>query len=126
MARLLWICFAGALGTAARYGIAVWASRTFPGPFPYGTLIVNLVGCFLIGVVMVLFVERWPHGSLARASLGTGVLGGFTTFSTYAVDARALLAAGEGALAAVYLLGSVVLGLTAVVVGLRLTERAIR
>jgi CrcB protein len=76
--------------------------------------------------VLVLVVERWAHRPLARPFLGTGVLGGFTTFSTYAVDTRGLLAGGETALALAYLLGSVVVGLLAVVVGIRLADRVVR
>ena len=75
---------------------------------------------------MVIVVERLPSSRLVRPFFGTGVLGGFTTFSTYAVDTRALLAAGRPTLAAAYLLGTLVLGLLAVVVGLRATERLLR
>ena len=119
------ISLGSALGALAR-----WAAEEVlphdPGRLPWSTLLVNVVGCFLIGVLMVLVVERWRHQPLARPFLGTGFLGGFTTFSTYAVDLRAQLAAGETGVAAAYLLGSLLLGLAAVVVGLRLTERVLR
>jgi len=75
---------------------------------------------------MVLVIERLPDRRLVRPFVGTGVLGGFTTFSTYVVDTRTLLAHGQPALAAAYLLGSLVLGLLAVVAALRLTERVVR
>ena len=94
-----------------------------PSWFPWSTLVVNVSGCLAIGVVLVLVVERWAHRPLARPFLSTGVLGGFTTFSTYAVDTRGLLGTGHAELALVYLLGSVVGGLVAVLVGMRLTER---
>jgi len=119
------IACGGAVGAVARWAVA----RALPhdaSQFPWSTFLVNVVGCLAIGVVLVLVVERWSHRPLARPFLATGVLGGFTTFSTYAVDARGLLASGETALALVYLLGSVVVGLLAVVVGMRLTERVVR
>jgi fluoride exporter len=115
----------GALGALARWGVAE-ALPHDPGRFPWSTLVANVVGCFLIGVLIVLVVERWSHRPLARPFLGTGVLGGFTTFSTYAVDTRGLLAAGRPAVAASYLLGTLAVGLLAVVAGLRLTEKVLR
>jgi CrcB protein len=91
MARLLWICFAGALGTGVRYGIAVWASRTFPGPFPYGTLIVNLVGCFLIAAVMYVSLSTALLSPTLRLTLTTGFLGGLTTYSSFNLETTRLL-----------------------------------
>ena len=115
----------GALGAVARWGVGDLLPH-HPGEMPWSTFLTNVAGCFLIGVLMVLVVERWPHRPLARPFLGTGVLGGFTTFSTYAVDTRGLLAAGRPTVAAAYLVGSLALGLLAVVAGLRVTEQAIR
>jgi CrcB protein len=122
---LLVIALGGALGAAARYGLARALPHS-PGDFPWSTLLTNVAGCLAIGVLMVLVVERLPTSRLVRPFFGTGLLGGFTTFSTYAVDTRALLAAGRPAVAAAYLFGTLVLGLVAVVVGLRATERALR
>ena len=122
---LLVIAVGGALGAVARYGMA----RGLPhaaGQLPWSTLLTNVAGCFAIGVLMVVVVERLPSNRLVRPFLGTGLLGGFTTFSTYAVDTRALLAAGRPAVAAAYLFGTLVLGLLAVVVALRATERVLR
>lgn len=122
---LLVIALGGALGAAARYGL----SRALPhaaGEFPWSTLLTNVAGCFAIGVLMVVVVERLPSSRLVRPFFGTGLLGGFTTFSTYAVDTRALLAAGRPAAAATYLFGTLVLGLLAVVLALRATERVLR
>lgn len=115
----------GALGALARWGVAEMLPHD-AGRFPWSTVVANVVGCFLIGVLMVLVVERWSHRRLARPFLGTGILGGFTTFSTYAVDTRGLLDAGRPGVAATYLLGTLVVGLIAVVVGLRLTEKVLR
>jgi CrcB protein len=114
----------GALGALARWAIGE-ALPHGTDRFPWSTFTVNVAGCFLIGILMVLVVERWSHRPLARPFLGTGVLGGFTTFSTYAVDTRGLLAAGEPGLAAAYLLGTLAVGLVAVVAGLRLAERMV-
>ncbi len=119
------IALGGACGSLARWGVAE-ALPHDPDRFPWSTLVVNVVGCFAIGVVMVLVMERWPHRSLVRPFFGTGVLGGFTTFSTYAVDGRSLVAAGRPALAGAYLVATLLLGLLAVIAGLRTAERALR
>jgi fluoride exporter len=115
----------GAVGAFARWAVA----RGLPhdaGRFPWDTMLTNVTGCFLIGVLMMLVIERWPHGKLVRPFVGTGILGGFTTFSTYAVDTRDLLAAGRPALAAAYVVGTLAVGLAAVALGLRLTKGVIR
>jgi CrcB protein len=118
------VAVGGALGAVARWGVA----QALPhdgGSFPWDTLLTNLSGCFLIGVLMVLAIEVLPGRRLVRPFFGTGILGGFTTFSTYAVDIRTLVAAGRPGVAAAYLAGTLVLGLVAVVAGLRLTERLV-
>jgi CrcB protein len=118
------VAVGGALGALARWSVA----QALPpdlGSFPWSTLVANVLGCFLIGVLMVLVIERWPDHPMIRLFFGTGVLGGFTTFSTYAVDTRDLLSAGHPAAALTYVAGSLVLGLAAVVVGLRATERMV-
>lgn len=120
------IALGGALGALGRWGVDRALPHDDPGAFPWSTVVVNVSGCLAIGVLLVLVVERWSHRPLARPFLATGVLGGFTTFSTYAVDARGLLAEGHGAVALGYLLGSVVIGALAVLVGMRVTERVVR
>ncbi|WP_433344157.1 fluoride efflux transporter FluC [Streptomyces sp. CA-253872] len=96
----------GALGAVARYGAAVlWP--TVGGAFPWTTFLVNVVGCALIGVLMASVAELRPHTHrLVRPFLGTGVLGGFTTFSTYVLDVRGLLVAGRYVAAAGCLFGT--------------------
>ena len=75
----------GAIGALARYGLATaWPHE--PGHFPWATLVTNVSGCFLIGILMVLVTERRPVHPLIRPFLGVGVLGGYTTFSTWAVE----------------------------------------
>ncbi|MEC4018142.1 fluoride efflux transporter FluC [Streptomyces sp. H27-D2] len=121
------IAAGGALGASARYGVSLaWPVRG--GAFPWGTFGVNVAGCALIGVLMVLVSERGSAHPLVRPFLGTGVLGGFTTFSTYAVDISKLLAREEagGALTAVaYLAGTLVVALGAVWAAAALTRAAV-
>ncbi|MFF3954128.1 fluoride efflux transporter CrcB [Streptomyces sp. NPDC001890] len=88
------VALGGAIGASARYGAAlIWP--TAPGGFPWTTLVVNAVGCAVIGVFMVVISEAWTAHRLVRPFFGTGVLGGFTTFSTYAVDIQRLLDGGR-------------------------------
>lgn len=83
MARLFWICLAGAVGTAARYFLSGWLARTAGPAFPFGTLTVNVVGSFLLGAIMqiALSVESFPP--TLRLALTTGLMGGFTTYSSF-------------------------------------------
>ncbi|MDU0293562.1 CrcB family protein [Saccharothrix longispora] len=107
------VALGGGLGGLARHG----ASLVLPGPV--GTLVVNVVGCALIGVLMVLVPRLHP---LARPFLGVGVLGGFTTFSAYALDAVRL----GGVQALAYALGTVLLALAATGLAATLTRRVVR
>lgn len=83
MVRVVLIGFAGALGTLARYFIGLWAGRTLGAGLPYGTLIVNLVGCFLIAVVMHLATSTTSISPTLRLTLTTGFMGGLTTYSSF-------------------------------------------
>jgi CrcB protein len=107
----------GALGAAARYGLDQ-AFPTGPGGFPWAIFWVNVSGCLLIGVLMVLVVEIWAGRPLVRPFLGVGVLGGFTTFSTYTVDIQRLVDAGAPGTGLLYLAGTLVAALAATWVGL--------
>lgn len=119
------IAAGGALGSLARWGLGeAWPHR--PGRFAWATVAVNVSGCLLIGVLMVLVVEVWPPSRYVRPFLGVGVLGGYTTFSTYVLDARALLAAGRPLVAAGYLAGSPAAGLLAVTLAVGLTRALTR
>ncbi len=83
MSRFLWICLGGAAGTGARYLLGGWLLAALGASFPYGTLAVNLIGSFLIGVIMqVSFTTRLIAPAL-RLALTTGFMGGFTTYSTF-------------------------------------------
>lgn len=91
----------GAVGACGRYGAArLWPQA--PGAFPWTTFWVNVTGCAAIGALMVLIAEVWTAHRLARPFLGTGVLGGYTTFSTYAVETRRLIDAHQAGTAAAY------------------------
>jgi CrcB protein len=83
MARFFWICFAGALGTGARYLVALGAGKAFGTSFPYGTLIVNLVGCFLIAAIMRFALTTTLIPPTLRFALTTGFIGGLTTYSSF-------------------------------------------
>lgn len=114
----------GAVGAAGRYAATVsWP--TAEGGFPATTLAVNVLGSALIGILMVAVVELWPHRRLVRPFLGTGVLGGFTTFSTYAVDVQHLATAGRVATATAYLLLTPILAVLAATLTARATRRLI-
>ena len=107
------IAAGGATGATARY-LAGLAWPTPPGAFPYGTLVINVVGCGLIGILMVLVTDVFTQQRLVRPFLGTGVLGGFTTFSTYAVDIEQLISGRHAGTALLYLAATVVGALLAV------------
>ncbi|HST65665.1 MAG TPA: CrcB family protein [Mycobacteriales bacterium] len=119
------IAAGGALGAEARAGLAA-VLPTAGGGFPVGTLLVNVTGCLLIGVLMVLVTETKRGHPLTRPFLGVGVLGGYTTFSGYAVDAQRLLAGGHVATAVTALALTPVLALLAVTVAAAATRRVIR
>lgn len=107
----------GALGSLARYAVGV-ALPHEPGGFPWATLVVNVVGSFLLGVLTVLVLSTWSRRPLAQPFLGVGVLGGFTTFSAYSLELRDLLAADRPVLALLYAALTLAAGLGAAALGL--------
>ncbi|GHF13101.1 putative fluoride ion transporter CrcB 1 [Amycolatopsis deserti] len=115
----------GGFGALARYELtAAWPAA--PGHFPWATFVINVAGCFLIGVLMVLVTEVRVTHRLVRPFLGVGVLGGFTTFSTYAVEVHGLLKPGSVGVAFAYLGGTLLAAMLAVVSGVALTRRLAR
>ena len=113
------IAVGGALGAIARQMIMEALPGTSHG-FPFGTFVVNVSGCLLIGLLMVSIVEvRRPH-RLIRPFLGVGLLGGYTTFSTYAVETQRLIQAGDPRVAFAYFAGTAITALLAVQVGVLL------
>jgi CrcB protein len=83
LARFLWICLAGAAGTGARYLMSTWLSRVAGPAFPWGTLAVNLLGSFVLGAVMEIGLSTGVLPPAIRLTLATGLLGGFTTYSSF-------------------------------------------
>lgn len=115
----------GAVGALGRFGLATaWPHA--PGRFPWATFVTNVSGCFLIGILMVLITEVWSAHRLIRPFLGVGVLGGFTTFSTYTGDVQQLVAAGAARVGLLYLAGTLVAALAAVYLGSTATRLATR
>jgi CrcB protein len=97
MTRVLLIGFAGALGTLLRYGVGVWAGRTLGTGFPYGTLIVNVSGCFLIALVAQLSLATTLVSPTLRLTVMTGFIGGLTTYSSFNFETTNLLRARDWA-----------------------------
>lgn len=119
------IAIGGMLGASARYAAAeAWPTAT--DELPWTTLAVNALGCLLIGVLMVFVVDLGGAHPLLRPFLGVGVLGGFTTFSTYTVETHGLIQAGRPGLALGYWAGTLVVALVAVSAGVLGTRTALR
>ncbi|TDD18785.1 fluoride efflux transporter CrcB [Nonomuraea diastatica] len=116
------IAVGGALGALARYGVQT-VMPAGPADFPWATFWVNVPGCLLIGVLMVVITEVRRAHRLVRPFLGVGVLGGYTTFSTYTDGVRQAVEAGAPVTGLVYLVGTPLAALAAVVVGMWLTRR---
>jgi len=115
------IVFIGAgIGGALRHGVNIGAARLFGYGFPFGTLVVNVLGSFLMGVMAGYFSFRPGVGQHARLLLTTGVLGGFTTFSAFSLDTALLIERHSFGLAAGYVVGSIAAGLSALFLGLAL------
>jgi fluoride exporter len=118
------VAVGGVVGAEARYGVAVLLPHA-PGAWPWATLLTNASGCLLIGVLVVLVTERFRAHPLARPLLGVGVLGGYTTFSTYTVDTVLGAAAGRALPAVLYAVLTPAVALVAVTVGVALTRRLV-
>lgn len=115
------IAVGGALGASARYGVGL-ALPHRADAWPWATLLVNVSGCLAIGVLMVLITEVWVAHRLVRPFLGVGLLGGYTTFSTYAGEAQQLILAGRPGPALGYLAATVVAALAAIAAGMAATR----
>src|SRR3546814_7485364 len=111
MSHLLLVALGGAFGSVCRYLVGLWSIRQFGPAFPWGTLIVNVLGSFAIGLLVEMVARRFNASGEVRVLLVTGFLGGFTTFSTFSLDAVALFEKGAAMTAASYLLASIVLSL---------------
>jgi CrcB protein len=109
VAKLLAVCLGGALGSGARYLVSLGALRFLGAGFPWGTLTVNVVGSFLLGVLAHLAAQELPASPAMRLLITTGFCGGFTTYSTFNNETLKLLEDGRMGLAAGYLIGTAVL-----------------
>ncbi|MDW4905685.1 fluoride efflux transporter CrcB [Streptomyces sp. ADMS] len=119
------VAIGGATGACARYTASlVWPAQT--GGFPWTTFWINVVGCAVIGVFMVVITEIRAAHRLVRPFFGTGVLGGFTTFSTYAVDIQKLADHGRPGTGLAYLAATLLAALTAVTLAATATRRVLK
>jgi CrcB protein len=125
MVKLLLIAGGGALGALLRYGLSGWAQRLTDSTFPVGTLLVNVCGCLLIGILGGIFAGPTLVREEHRVALLIGVLGAFTTFSTFGWETFQLANDGELGRASMNIALSNGLGLAAVWIGYRLTERVL-
>lgn len=123
MSRILFLIGTGGLiGSIVRYLVASYFTKVFPSAFPYGTFVVNIIGCLIIGVVFGLS-ERFSWLTPEwRFFLATGICGGFTTFSSFAYENIKLIQEGNFLVFAGYSIASFALGLLAVFIGLTLTK----
>jgi CrcB protein len=119
---VLAVACGGAIGSVARLLVGFGATKAFGLGFPWGTLLVNIAGSFIIGALVEAFALRWTLSQAWQAFLTVGFCGGFTTFSTFSPDAYALAQRGELALAAAYVAGSVALSIGALLAGLWLVR----
>ncbi len=120
LTNLLQVALGGAIGAGARYLTNVTATRLFGHGFPWGTVIANIAGSFLMGVLVVVLARR--GGTHLAPLLMTGILGGYTTFSAFSLDAFTLYERGQFGLAAAYVAGTLVVGLAAIVAGILATR----
>ncbi|SCM79535.1 putative fluoride ion transporter CrcB [uncultured Pleomorphomonas sp.] len=118
----LLVFIGGGIGSALRHGSALAAARWFGTGLPYGTLFVNILGSFVMGVISEYWALKSGLPQPARLFLTTGIIGGFTTFSTFSLDTAVLWERGEGPASLAYVAGSVVLSIGALFAGLALVR----
>jgi fluoride exporter len=120
-----WVAAGGAAGAAMRYLVMIAASHLWGITFPWGTLTVNVLGSLILGVLVEAMALTWSVSEGVRAFLVIGVLGAFTTFSTFSLDVVTLYEKGEWGFAAAYVLASVILSVLALFAGLALARAAL-
>jgi CrcB protein len=121
--RLLLIAVFGAVGTLARYGLQGLVQVRVGSTFPWGTLLINLTGCFFLGLIGQMMLNRMMVSSELRVAIAVGFFGGYTTFSSFGWEAAKMLEAGEWLRSLTYVASSLVLGLLLSVAGIRLGNR---
>lgn len=120
---LIFISAGGAIGAVGRYMLTVAATQWFGEPFPYGTMIVNIIGSFLLGVLLAAISLNWAPSIELRTFIQVGVLGAFTTFSTFSLDAYQLMAKGEYISSALYIGSTVIVGIVSLFIGIALVRQ---
>ena len=108
MYRTLLVALGGSVGSVARYWLAGWSQSVIGTPLPGGTLLVNVIGSFILGLLMTLSLERGTIGAEVRILLGAGFCGGFTTMSTFSYETIALAQQGSIATAVAYIGGTLI------------------
>jgi fluoride exporter len=120
--RIALIAIFGAVGTLLRYGIQGWMQVSTGGTFPWGTLLINLTGCFLLGLIGQMTLNRMMISPDWRVAITVGFFGGYTTFSSFGWETAKMLEGGEWLPATGYVAASVVIGLLLSVAGIRLAN----
>jgi fluoride exporter len=118
--QVLFVALGGAIGSAARYLVGGWFAARFGAAFPYETFVINVTGSFIVGFFLAYAQERVSLSPYWRLFFAVGLVGGYTTFSTFEYESIRLLQDGEMLMAAVYLIGSVVTGGVAAIAGIAL------
>ena len=122
MKTLLFVAAGGAIGASARYLVGVGSGRLLGYGFPWGTLTVNVLGCFIMGLLIEAMALRWSVSNEVRAFLTVGILGGFTTFSAFSADFALLFERDQYLAAGLYLAASVGLSIGALFLGLAIVR----
>lgn len=125
MNQVVAIAVGGALGALSRYWVVGLVSRLFERSFPYGTLVVNVIGSFLIGICYIIIVQRLHVASEWHAVLMVGFIGAFTTFSTFSLETVSLIQEGRLMVALSYIFSSVLVCLLATAAGILLAKQVI-
>lgn len=120
MTNILLAALGGAIGSVLRYLVGVFTVRWFGPSFPWGTLTVNVIGSFIIGLTVEVIARRFNASMELRVFIVTGIIGGFTTWSSFSLDTMVLFERGAVAAAAAYVIGSLVISFAAVFAGLAL------
>ncbi len=117
---IIWVALGGAAGSVARYLIMSFVGHVIHGGFPYATLVVNVVGAFVLGGVIETMSLAWSPSPEIRNFVVVGILGGFTTFSTFSMDAFFLFERGQYSIAGLYIAASIALSIAGLAMGMML------
>lgn len=125
MEEVIAVLIGGAIGALLRFLLSRWINEILPKNFPWGILIVNILGCLIIGLLSGLLVGRYALSAFWRAGIFIGILGGFTTFSSFSLDSVNLYYSGEYVAATTNIIASLLLSLLATIVGLAIAKAVI-